>query len=159
MGRKCTIFALFYFVFEGKLKVQAPPPPGAYIWRSDLTEGFLRYDLGGLYLEGLAHGGAYFRNFTVDQPQKKNPFRKYSNDGDARRNDRIAAHNWIWFSLWGGLSSRPFARWRHFTTTTCDPNPSGFCFLVQFRGFIIETSLGLLNLNVKGKTSLRFWSL
>ena len=28
-------------------------------------EGFLRYELGGFYLEGLIHGGAYFRNFTV----------------------------------------------------------------------------------------------
>ena len=38
------------------------PPGGAYIWRGDLTEGFLRYRFGGLYLEGLIHGGAYFRN-------------------------------------------------------------------------------------------------
>ena len=29
-------------------------------------EGLLRYDLGGgLYLEELIHGGAYFRNFKV----------------------------------------------------------------------------------------------
>ena len=28
-------------------------------------EGFLRYRFGGLYLEGLIHGGAFFRNFTV----------------------------------------------------------------------------------------------
>ena len=38
------------------------------MWRGDLTEGFLRYGFGGLYLEGLIHGGgggAYFRNFTV----------------------------------------------------------------------------------------------
>ena len=35
-------------------------PPGAYIRRGDLTEGFLRYEFG-----GLIHGGAYFRNFTV----------------------------------------------------------------------------------------------
>ena len=28
-------------------------------------EGFLRYRLGGLYLEGLIHGRAYFRNSTV----------------------------------------------------------------------------------------------
>ena len=35
-------------------------PPGAYIRRGDLTEGFLPYDFG-----GLIHGGAYFRNFTV----------------------------------------------------------------------------------------------
>ena len=58
MERKFTIFALFYFVFEGKFQVQAPR--GAYIRRGDLTEGFLRYDFG-----GLIHGGAYFRNFTV----------------------------------------------------------------------------------------------
>ena len=52
MGRKFTIFALFYFVFEGKFQVQAPR--GAYIRRGDLTEGFLRYDF-----EGLIFGGAY----------------------------------------------------------------------------------------------------
>ena len=28
-------------------------------------EGFLRYRVGSLYLEGLMHGGAYFRNFMV----------------------------------------------------------------------------------------------
>ena len=47
VGRKFTIFALFFFVFEGKFQVQAPP--GAYIRRGDLTEGFLRYDFGGLF--------------------------------------------------------------------------------------------------------------
>ena len=57
LGRKFTVFALFYFVFEGNFKYK---PPGAYIWRGDLTEGFLRYEFG-----GLIHGGAYFRNFTV----------------------------------------------------------------------------------------------
>ena len=52
MGRKFTIFALFYFVFEGKFQVQAPR--GAYIRRGDLTKGFLRYDLEELiYMEGL----------------------------------------------------------------------------------------------------------
>ena len=61
VGRKFTIVALFYFVFEGKFQVQAPR--GAYIRRGDLTEGFLRYDLGGLilfwrglYMEGLIFG-------------------------------------------------------------------------------------------------------
>ena len=43
---------------EGQFQVQAPR--GAYIRRGDLTEGFLRYDFG-----GLIFGGAYFRNFTV----------------------------------------------------------------------------------------------
>ena len=46
VGRKFTIFALFCFVLEGKFQVQ--PPRGTYIRRGDLTEGFLRYDLGGL---------------------------------------------------------------------------------------------------------------
>ena len=32
-----------------------------------------------------------------------------------------------------------------------DQNPSGFCFLVQIRSFVIETSLGLQNLNMKMK--------
>ena len=59
-GRRFTIFALFYFVFEGKFQVQAPPPPGgggAYIWRGDLAEGFWgAYIWRGLYMEGLIFG-------------------------------------------------------------------------------------------------------
>ena len=35
----CTVFALFYFKFEGNFRLQA----GAFIWRGDLSEGFLRY--------------------------------------------------------------------------------------------------------------------
>ena len=32
-------------------------PPGAYIWRGDLTEGFLRYEFEGLMcMEGLIFG-------------------------------------------------------------------------------------------------------
>ena len=58
VGRKFTVFALFYFVFEGHFP--STSPPGPYIWRGDLTESFLRYRFG-----GLIFGGAYFRNFTV----------------------------------------------------------------------------------------------
>ena len=43
---KITVFALFYFVFEGNFP--STSPWGAYIWRGDLTEGFLRYRFGGL---------------------------------------------------------------------------------------------------------------
>ena len=53
VGSKLTIFALFYFVFEGNFS--STSARGAYIWTG----------LGGVYLEGLIHGGAYFRNFTV----------------------------------------------------------------------------------------------
>ena len=58
VGSKFTVFALFYFVFE--CNFPSTSPRGAYIWRGDLTEDFLRYLFGGLIL-----GGAYFRNFTV----------------------------------------------------------------------------------------------
>ena len=49
---KFTVFALFYVVFEGNFP--STSPWGAYIWRGDLTEGFLRYRFG-----GLIFGGAY----------------------------------------------------------------------------------------------------
>ena len=44
----------FTCVFEGNFQVQAPRGP--YISRGDLTEGFLRYEFG-----GLIFGGAYTR--------------------------------------------------------------------------------------------------
>ena len=58
VGSKFTVFALFYFVVEANFL--STSLPGAYIWRSDLTEGFLRYRFGGLIFEG-----AYFRNSAV----------------------------------------------------------------------------------------------
>ena len=52
VGSKLTIFALFYFIFEGKFP--STSPWGAYIWRGDLTGVFLHYWIG-----GLIFGGAY----------------------------------------------------------------------------------------------------
>ena len=52
VGIKFTVFALFYFVFEGNFP--STSSPGAYTWKGDLTEGFLRYSFG-----GLIFGGAY----------------------------------------------------------------------------------------------------
>ena len=52
VGSKFTVFALFYFVFESIFS--SISPQGAYIWRGDLTEGFLSYWFG-----GLTFGGAY----------------------------------------------------------------------------------------------------
>ena len=46
VGSKFTVFALFYFVFEGNFS--STNPRGAYIWRGDLTDGFLRHRIGGL---------------------------------------------------------------------------------------------------------------
>ena len=52
VASKFTVFALFYFVFEGNFP--STSRLGAYIWRGDLKEGFLRYEFG-----GLIFGGAY----------------------------------------------------------------------------------------------------
>ena len=36
----------------------------SFVFQGDLTDGFLRYELGGFYLEEFTHGWAYFRSFT-----------------------------------------------------------------------------------------------
>ena len=60
VGSKFTVFALFYFVFEGNFEVQAPG--GLIFGGGDLTEGFLCYRLG-----GLIFGGAYtWRGFCSE---------------------------------------------------------------------------------------------
>ena len=46
LGSEFTVFALFYFGFEGYFPSTIPRE--AYIWRGDLTKGFLRYWFGGL---------------------------------------------------------------------------------------------------------------
>ena len=52
VGRKFTVFALFYFVFKGNFQVQAPR--GAYIWTGRFNGGFFA-----LRVWGLIFGGAY----------------------------------------------------------------------------------------------------
>ena len=52
VGSKFIVLALFYFVFEGNFP--STSPRGAYIWRGDLTERFLRNQFG-----RLIFGGAY----------------------------------------------------------------------------------------------------
>ena len=54
-------FSSFYFVFEGNFQVL--PPGGAYIWRGDLTEGFLRYEFGGLIFRGAYTWRGLFSEF------------------------------------------------------------------------------------------------
>ena len=50
VGGKFTVFALFYLVFEDNFP--STSPRGAYMWRGNLMEGFLRYRLGGLIFGG-----------------------------------------------------------------------------------------------------------
>ena len=60
VGSKFTVFALFYFVFEGNF-FKYKPPWGLYL-EGRFNRGFFGVNgLGGLYLEGLIYGGAYFR--------------------------------------------------------------------------------------------------
>ena len=59
VGRKFTIFALFYFVFDGKFQVQAPRV--AYIRRGDLTEVFFALRFWGGLIFGILR---YYSNFS-----------------------------------------------------------------------------------------------
>ena len=61
VASKLTVFALFYFVFEHNF--QSTSPRGAYIWRGDLKEGFLRYRIGGLIFEGAYTWRGLFSEF------------------------------------------------------------------------------------------------
>ena len=60
VGSKFTIFALFYFAFEGNFP--STNPQWAYIWRGDLRGFFFcitglgAYIWRGLYMEGLIFG-------------------------------------------------------------------------------------------------------
>ena len=86
VGRKFTLFALFYFVFEDNFRAQSPP--GGLYLEGRFNRGFFALRVwGGLYLEGLLHGGAYFRNFTVLNCSvlKKGPFLESSRNYQARK--------------------------------------------------------------------------
>ena len=66
VGRKFTIFALFYLVFEGKFQVQAPR--GAYIQRGDLTEGFFALRFWGAFI----WRGLFLEFYSNHSKQEKN---------------------------------------------------------------------------------------
>ena len=57
VGKTFTVFACFALYLRATSKYK--PPEGRF------NGGFFALSSGGLYLEGLMHGGAYFRNFMV----------------------------------------------------------------------------------------------
>ena len=71
VGSKFTVFALFYFVFEGNFQVQAPGG-GADVSRNDLTEGFLRYQFGGFIFGGACTWRGLFSEFYGIDPSLSN---------------------------------------------------------------------------------------
>ena len=64
-----TVFALFYFVFEGNFP--STSPWGVYIWRGDLSEGFFALRVWGAYIwrglrtEGLIFGILWYLNCSA----------------------------------------------------------------------------------------------
>ena len=69
---KFTMFVLFYFVFEGNFL--GTSPRRAYIWRDDLTEGFLRYRLWGLIFGGAYTWRGLFSEFCGTLFQKNSTY-------------------------------------------------------------------------------------
>ena len=61
VGSKFIVFALFYFVFESNFP--STSSWGAYIWRGDLTDGFLCYRFGGLIFGGAYTWRGFFSEF------------------------------------------------------------------------------------------------
>ena len=68
---KLTVFALFYFVFERK--IPSTSPRGTYIWRGDLTEGFLDYRFGGFIFGGAYTWRGLFSGFYGILPRSPSP--------------------------------------------------------------------------------------
>ena len=69
IGLACSGKEIYHFCFvllciRGQIPSKSPPQ-GAYIRRGDLTEGFWRYDFGGLRFGAAYTWRGYFRNFTV----------------------------------------------------------------------------------------------
>ena len=63
IGLACSGKEIYHFYFVLlciRGQIPSSSPPGTYIRRGDLKEGFLLYEFG-----GLIFGGAYFQNFTV----------------------------------------------------------------------------------------------
>ena len=69
-------------------------PPGAYIRRGDLKEGFLRYEFEGLIFGGAYTWRAYFRNFTVYRYLKKEEKKVIYNTNQDDDDDRGTKHRW-----------------------------------------------------------------
>ena len=67
IGLACSGKEIYHFCFVLLCiwgKIPSTSPRGAYVRRGDLMEVFCVTILGGLYLEGLTHGGTYVRNFS-----------------------------------------------------------------------------------------------
>ena len=69
LGRKITVFLCFTLYLTDISKNK--PPAGLIFGGAIERRVFCVTSLGGLYLEGLIHGGTYFRNFTISSSDSK----------------------------------------------------------------------------------------
>ena len=69
LGRKTTVFLCFTLYLTDISKNK--PPAGLIFGGAIERRVFCVTSLGGLYLEGLIHGGTYFRNFTISSSDSK----------------------------------------------------------------------------------------
>ena len=60
----CVVFTFLNFEFEDNI-LPSTSPQGLVFGGAIYRRVFCVTSLGGLYLEGLMHGEAYFQNFTV----------------------------------------------------------------------------------------------
>ena len=67
LGRKFTVFVCFTLHLRAVSQFKPPPGGGGGLIFGGAIQRrvFCVTSLRGLYLEGLIHGGAYFRDFTV----------------------------------------------------------------------------------------------
>ena len=72
VARKFTVFASLYLRAVSKYKKNLQAAVGLTFGGAIQRRVFCVTILGGLYLEDLIHGGAYFRNFTVFIFSRKN---------------------------------------------------------------------------------------
>ena len=54
---------LLCFTLYSRVNSKYKPPGGSYIWRGNLTEGFLRYNFGGLFFGGTYTWRGLFLEF------------------------------------------------------------------------------------------------
>ena len=62
-GKEIYHFCFVLLCIRGQIRSTSPPGGGAYIRRGDLTEGFLRYDFGGLIFRGTYTWRSLFSEF------------------------------------------------------------------------------------------------
>ena len=92
VGSKFTVFALFYFVFEGNFQVQAP---GGLYLEGRFNGGFLCYEFGGLMFGGAYTWRGLFSEFTVSYRKNKYGY-LHSNQ---QRHDGISSPLWVQYYM------------------------------------------------------------